>query len=72
MGDAFPEAGPERAARARGARRAVRAATDGVPENQRDVIDETPPSDESSGDEATPTGSVPDAWWREQRPPHWG
>ncbi len=72
MGDAFPEAGPERAARARGARRAVRAATDGVPENQRDVIDEAPPSDESSGDEATPTGSVPDDWWREQRPPHWG
>ncbi len=53
-------------------RRVVRAATDGVPENERDTSDEPSDVDEQSPGGSTPTVGVPDDWWREQRPPHWG
>jgi len=74
----------DRPRRVRTSRRVVRPATDGVPENERDTIDQPREVNESrevneppkglapSPAEATPAGSVLDDWWHEQRPPHWG
>lgn len=53
-------------------RRVVRAATDGVPESERDTIDESPDIVEPSPSGSKPADSVPDDWWHDQRPPHWG
>ncbi len=70
----------DRPHRARKPRRAVRSATDGVPENERDMIDDPLNVDESDRDaesnrdaaQPKPASPMPDAWWHEQRPPHWG
>ncbi|MGB3859271.1 MAG: hypothetical protein WA912_08435 [Ornithinimicrobium sp.] len=67
------------------ARRSQRPATDGIPEDERELVtevsdaDDADPSwdDDSAARQDTtkrsrPAGAGSDAWWQEQRPPHWG
>ncbi|HKJ13195.1 MAG TPA: hypothetical protein VJ976_12505 [Ornithinimicrobium sp.] len=54
------------------ARRARREATDGVPEEHRDVLSaEAAPDRDTDGGPAERVGSGSDEWWQQQRPPHW-
>ncbi|MGB3764565.1 MAG: hypothetical protein WA966_15230 [Ornithinimicrobium sp.] len=68
-------------------RRSQRPATDGVPEGERELVtaisDEAaadhPLDDDSVAGKggsakrsSRPAGAGSDAWWQEQRPPHWG